>query len=290
MFIRLGYDIEFDLPAPLTMLALLYVHPSRQGHLLQPDVVRTDPVVPVESFLDSFGNRCARLNAPAGRLRLYNETVIRDSGLPDRVNGGARQLPVQMLPTDVLPFLLPSRYCEVDLLNDFAWEQFGGVEPGWARVQAVCDFVHSRVQFGYQHARATRTATEVLAEGVGVCRDFQHLAVTLCRCLNIPARYVTGYLGDIGVPPNPSPMDFSAWFEAYLDGEWYAFDARHNTPRIGRVLMAAGRDAADCAITTSFGAAPLHRFVVITDEVTEDPREAQLQASMETRELAGAGA
>lgn len=290
MFIRLGYDIEFDLPAPLTMLALLYVHPSRHGHLLRPDVLRTDPVVPVESFIDSFGNRCARLDAPAGRLRLYNETLIRDSGFPDRLNLGARQVPVQVLPPDVLPFLLPSRYCEVDLLNDFAWEQFGDAEPGWARAQAVCDFVHAKVRFGYQHARPTRTATEVLAEGVGVCRDFQHLAVTLCRCLNIPARYVTGYLGDIGVPPNPSPMDFSAWFEAYLDGEWYTFDARHNAPRIGRVLMATGRDAADCAITTSFGTALLRKFEVITAEVTEDPSEGQLQASIEIRELAGAEA
>ncbi len=166
-------------------------------------------------------------------------------------------------------YLLGSRYCDTDLLSDTAWQLFGGTPPGWARVQAICDHVHERLKFGYEYARPTRTAWDGFHEQLGVCRDFAHLAITLCRCMNIPARYCTGYLGDIGVPPDDTPMDFSAWFEVYLGGAWYTFDARHNAPRIGRILMARGRDATDVALTTTFGRCTLTGFTVHTYEVSE---------------------
>lgn len=270
MLIRLGYDLQFQIPAPVAIMALLRVHPSRTADLKAPDELHTDPAVSVEVFTDPFGNTATRLFAPAGALRLYNSTVIEDSGLPDPVHPEAGQMPIENLPTEVLQYLLASRYCEVDRLSNTASELFGHVAPGWGRVQAVCDWVHQKVTFGYQFARPTKTALDVYTERLGVCRDFQHLAITFCRALNTPARYVTGYLGDIGVPASPSPMDFSAWFQAYLDGRWWSFDARHNQPRIGRVLVAAGRDAADTAITTSFGTATLERFTVITEEITEE--------------------
>ncbi len=221
---------------------------------------------PVDMYHDSFGNICTRFVAPAGQLRLYNSTLIEDSGEPDLVNPGARQVPVQDLPSEALQYLLASRYCEVDQLLNIAGELFGMTEPGWPRVQAICDWVQANITFGYNFASSTKTAQDVYADRRGVCRDFQHLAITFCRCMNIPARYATGYLGDIGVPLTP-PMDFSAWFEAYLEDRWWTFDARNNRPRIGRVLMATGRDAADVAITTSFGTAWLKSFTVVTDEV-----------------------
>jgi transglutaminase-like putative cysteine protease len=267
VLIRLGYDIAFETVYPVPMVALLNVHPSRVSDLLRPDEVNIEPRVPVECYIDSFGNQCCRFLAPAGMVRLSNSTVIRDSGQPDAVNINAREIPVHDLPHDVLRYLLSSRYCEVDRMSNIAAELFGGLTPGWMRVQAVCDWVHDRVRFGYEFANSMKTALDVFTDRCGVCRDFQHLAVTLCRSLNIPARYATGYLGDIGVPLSPVPMDFSAWFEAYLDHRWWTFDARHNTPRIGRVLMAVGRDASDVAITTSFGTANLRKFTVVTDEV-----------------------
>jgi transglutaminase-like putative cysteine protease len=267
MLIRLGYDIQFDLPLDVPFIALLNVHPSRVQDLREPDELTVEPDVPITTYLDSFGNRCSKFLAPQGSLRLYNSTLIEDSGEPDAANWSAREVPVEYVPEETLIYLLGSRYCEVDLLSDTAARLFGGLPRGWRRVQAVCDWVHRHVTFGYAYARSTRTAVEVYNEKVGVCRDFQHLAVTLCRCLNIPARYVTGYLGDIGVPAVASPMDFSAWFEVYLEDRWWTFDARHNMPRIGRVLMAAGRDAADVAITTSFGSAFLKKFEIVTDEV-----------------------
>ena len=268
MLIRLGYDIQFELPAPVAMVTLLNVHHSRVADLREPDILRVNPGVPVHSYTDSFGNLCCRFAAPPGHLRLYNSTLIEDSGKPDEVNPDARQLPVEELPTEVLPFLVPSRYCEVDLLVNVATDLFGGIEPGWSRVQAVCDWVNSKVEFGYNYARPTKSALDVYTERRGVCRDFQHLAISFCRALNIPARYVTGYLGDIGVPPSATAMDFSAWFEVYLDGRWWTFDARHNQGRIGRVLTATGRDAVDVAITTSFGGAPLRWFSVVCDEMS----------------------
>jgi transglutaminase-like putative cysteine protease len=218
-----------------------------------------------------FGNTCTRIVAPAGLIEIRNEFLISDSGLPDEVAPDARQLDVAELPDDVLVYLLGSRYCDTQKLSDLAWSLFGNVKPGWQRVQAICDYAHQRISFGYHHARCDRTASEGHEERVGVCRDFAHLAVTLCRCMNIPARYCTGYLGDIGVPVDPAPMDFSAWFEVYLDGRWYTFDARHNHPRIGRIAMARGRDAADVAISTTFGVAELVRLAVITEEVVSAP-------------------
>jgi transglutaminase-like putative cysteine protease len=245
---------------------MLHVHPSRSQDLREPDDLNIDPEVDSQEYVDSFGNVCCRFKAPPGELRLWNSTLIEDSGLPDPVSPNARQLPVEDLPSETLKYLLGSRYCEVDLLSNMAVELFGGTAPGWLRVDAVCTWINQKVTFGYNFARPTKTALDVYTERTGVCRDFQHLAITFCRCLNIPARYATGYLGDIGVPPG-GPMDFSAWFEAYLEDRWWTFDARHNVPRIGRVLMARGRDAADVAITTAFGASPLTRFEVVTDEV-----------------------
>jgi transglutaminase-like putative cysteine protease len=265
MFIRLGYDLQFNLLSATPIVALLHVHPSRCKHLVEPDELKIEPEIDVTSYLDGFGNRCARFVAPPGRLRLSNSTLIRDTGLPDEVNPNAREVPVADLPNELLTFLLNSRYCEVDRFANIAFELFGHLKPGWERVQAICDWVHSKVVFSYQHARPTKTALDVYTERIGVCRDFQHLAITFCRALNIPARYATGYLGDIGVPYG-GPMDFSAWFEVYLENRWWTFDARHDVPRIGRVLMATGRDASDVAITTSFGQASLVHFFVVTDE------------------------
>lgn len=269
MLIRLGYDIELDISKPLTIVAMLNVHPSRTADLLEPDEVRVSPDSLRDEYFDSFGNRCTRIMAQQGTLRLSNTTLIRDSGEPDPVDWNSPQIPIEKLPPEILQFLLASRYCEVDRLSDLAWNLFGNTPPGWPTVQAICDWVNKNVTFGYHFARPTKTALDVSQEYQGVCRDFQHLAITLCRAMHIPARYATGYLGDIGVPISPSPMDFSAWFEVYLGGRWWTFDARHNHPRIGRVLMATGRDAADVAITTSFGLSWLRKFVVITDEVAE---------------------
>ena len=274
MFIRLGYDIEFAIPMPVAMVAMLSVHPSRAADLRAPDEIGIEPAVPLTNYMDVFGNRCTRFVAPQGTLRLSNTTLIEDSGTTDPVSPDAREHPVGELPNDTLIYLLNSRYCEVDRLLNVAAELFGQVPPGWGRVQAICDWVNAKVRFGYQHARPTRTALDVFTDRVGVCRDYQHLAITFCRALNIPARYATGYLGDIGVPL-VLPMDFSAWFEVYLENQWWVFDARNNTPRIGRVLMATGRDASDVAITTSFGAANLTRFDVIAEEVP-DPAGVQL--------------
>lgn len=267
MLIRLGYDIRFQVPASVAIVALLNVNPSRAHDLLEPDELQTEPKLSITHYIDSFGNRCARFVAPPGPLRLTSSTLIRSSDDPDEANWSACELPVGDLPNDVLIHLLSSRYCEVDRLSGIAHDLFGNVEPGWGRVQAICDWVNSRIAFDYQQARPTRTALDVYKECVGVCRDYQHLAIAFCRALNIPARYATGYLGDIGVPQRP-PMDFSAWFEAFLDNRWWTFDARNNQPRIGRVLMATGRDATDVAMTTSFGQADLCYFSVVTDEET----------------------
>ena len=269
MLIRLGYDIRFDIPCPVPMVALLNVHPSREPDLREPDELHVEPNGSFDTYFDKFGNRCSRFLANPGSIRLHSSSLIEDSGEPDRQNFAAREIPVEELPPDTLQFLLASRYCEVDLLSNTAVELFGHVTTGWPRVQAICDWVHDKVLFGYNFARSTKTALDVYTERLGVCRDFQHLAITFCRCLNIPARYATGYLGDIGVPAAPTPMDFSAWFEVYLEDRWWTFDARHNVPRIGRILMATGRDAADVAITTSFGSSRLTQFTVVTDEVTE---------------------
>lgn len=270
MQIRIGYDIELGLQAPTAVVFLLQVHPDRAHDLATPDLPQLDPPLPRDHYIDGFGNRCVRVRVPAGvpQLTLRGESVVHDSGLPDPAVPDAPAWPVDALPVETLAFLLPSRYCEVDSeLLAFAWNHFGHIQPGWARVQAVCDFVHGHLQFDYQRAFAGRTALGAFKERVGVCRDFTHLALTLCRCLNIPARYVTGYLGDIGVPLAPYSMDFSAWFEVWLGGQWHTFDARHNARRIGRIPLARGRDAADVPITMVFGDHTLRRFEVVTEEV-----------------------
>ena len=248
MLIRIGYDIQFDIPTAAPMVRCFTSTLRATRILSNPTLCTSSRRWTPSEYIDSFGNRCTRFVAPAGLLRLHNSTLIQDSGRPDEVNLRAREVPVGEVPNEFLCYLLNSRYCEVDRFSDIAFELFGHVTPGWSRVQAICDWVHGKVAFSYPHARPTKSALDVYTERIGVCRDFQHLAITFCRAMNIPARYATGYLGDIGWPVS-GPMDFSAWFEVYLEDRWWTFDARHATPRIGRVLMAVGRDASDVAIT-----------------------------------------
>ena len=270
MLIRAGYQIAIQCNTETPLMALVSVHPSRQADLRSPALITSSGSAPLVASIDEFGNTRTRTVAPAGILKLSTDFVIEDSGLPDEVAPWAEEVPVAQLPDEAVSFLLGSRYCETDRLSPIAWSLFGNTPRGWARVQAIVDYVHNHLTFGYQFARATRTAWEGHEERVGVCRDFAHLAIALCRCMNIPARYATGYLGDIGVPPVRAPMDFSAWFEVYLGGRWFTFDARHNTPRIGRILVARGRDAADCAITTTFGQSKLVQFDIVTEEIRTD--------------------
>jgi transglutaminase-like putative cysteine protease len=267
MQIRAGYEIVYECSRPTPMNLMLNIHFTRVHDLVISDQLMTDPSCPVTGYRDSFGNWCSMVAAPSGATRLFTDALVNDSGMPDVVMTEARQTPVEALPGATIVFLLASRYCETDRMSELAWQLFAGAPAGWGRVQAICDFVHSHLTFGYAYARPTRTALEAYQERVGVCRDFAHLAITFCRCMNIPARYCTGYLGDIGVPPMDAPMDFSGWFEAYLDDRWYTFDARHNAPRIGRILIARGRDAADVAISTTFGPNVLKSFQVWTEEV-----------------------
>ena len=266
MRIRFGCDLAYDLPQPTPMIVMLNAHFSRAASLERPDLLTTVPAVSIESYRDSFGNWCGRLVAPPGPFALRTDGVLRDDGLPDAVDLEALQHQVQDLPSETLLFLLGSRYCETDRLSDEAWRRFGPTPLGWPRVQAICDFVHRHVTFGYEHSRATRTAAETFAEGRGVCRDYAHLAIALCRCLNIPARYCTGYISDIGLPPPYAPMDFAAWMEVYLGGRWHAFDPRNNAPRVGRILIARGRDAADVPLTHTFGPGTLTEFRVWVEE------------------------
>ena len=267
MNIRLGYELVYRCVQATPMILNLNVHYSRASDLLQPDTLRTEPNVPMAMYRDNFGNWCTRIVAPPGRMRVTTDALIRDTGLPEPIALHARQQPVELLPEETLVYLLGSRYCDTDLLTEFAWQQFGKCPLGWQRVQAICDFVHQHVEFGYSYARPSKTAFETFNERQGVCRDFAHLAITLCRCLNIPARYCTGYLGDIGIPRNDAPMDFAGWMEVYLGDTWHVFDPRNNQRRIGRILIARGRDAADVAISMTFGANTLESFLVWTDEV-----------------------
>ena len=263
MQIQIGYDLRFTAPLPTPMLLLLHTVPNRY-YLPQPEQLSIHPSVHSEMFFDTYGNRCTRLLAPAGAFSFVGTGVVQVDGMPDFENWNALQHPVLELPYHTLPYLLASRYCEVDRLTDFAWQQFGQGPTGYARARAVIDWVHNHIKFGYGFARSTKSAYDAYYEKQGVCRDFAHLSITLCRCLGIPARYATGYLGDIGIPFNPAPMDFSAWIEVYLGNTWYTLDARHNIPRIGRIVMAYGRDAADTALTTSFGPTTLTHFHVTT--------------------------
>ncbi len=271
MQIRVGFEMTYWCPQPTPMILALSIHYSRASDLVRPDHLMTTPSVPLIAYRDLFGNWCSRVVAPQGRFTLSTDALINDSGLPDVVVPGALQVPVEQLPETTLVYLLGSRYCEIEMLSEFAWNRFGAGPTGWQRVQAICDFVHNHIFFGYEHARCTRTAWEAYNEGVGVCRDYAHLAIALCRSLNIPARYCTGYLGDVGTEPPYGPMDFAAWFEVFLGDRWYTFDARNNTPRIGRVLIARGRDACDVALTSTFGPNTLESFKVWTDEVSLPP-------------------
>ena len=267
MQIRVGFEMIYDCPQPTPMIFNLNVHFTRVSDLIGRDDLVFDPPVPVSAYRDGFGNWCTRIVAPEGRTRITANALVNDTGLPDVIVPEAQQIPVQDLPEDTLVFLLGSRYCETDRLSDTAWKLFEHTPTGWGRVQAICDFVNQHVTFGYQHASVTQTALETFERRTGVCRDFNHLAVAFCRCMNIPARYCTGYLGEIGMPPPYGPMDFAAWFEVYLGGQWHTFDARNNIPRIGRVLIARGRDAADVALSSTFGPNTLESFRVWTDEV-----------------------
>jgi transglutaminase-like putative cysteine protease len=269
MQIRVGYDLIYECPQPTPMILTLNIHYTRASDIVIPDLITTDPPVPITAFRDGFGNLCTRIVAPQGRIRIATTGVVRDTGDPDEIAASACQHLVQDLPDDTLIFLLGSRYCDTDRLSQVAWDRFDRFPPGWARVQAICDFVHDHIAFGYEYAYPSKTAGEVFKDGRGVCRDYAHLAIAFCRCMNIPARYCAGYLGDIGIPPPYGPMDFAGWFEAYLGGQWYTFDPRNNVPRIGRVLIARGRDATDVAISSTFGPNKLISFKVYTDEVAD---------------------
>jgi transglutaminase-like putative cysteine protease len=269
MKLRIGYELIYSFPQPTPVILAVNVHSSRVADLIVPDSLMTEPPLLISGYHDSFGNHCHRLLAPAGRVRLMTDAVIRDSGQPDEVGWAAGQDTVQDLPEETLVFLLGSRYCETDLLSETAWQLFSGTPLGHPRVHAICDFVHRHIRFDYQSARATRSANETYDERVGVCRDYAHLAIAFCRCMNIPARYCTGYLSDIGTPLPYPPGDFAAWFEAWIGGRWHLFDPRNNVPRIGRVLMARGRDASDVAIATTFGPNMLQSFRVWTEETAE---------------------
>jgi transglutaminase-like putative cysteine protease len=270
MRIRVGYEFIYSLPQPTPMILTVSIHYSRAPDIVIPDRLTTDPLVPVSAYRDSFGNWCSRMVAPPGRIRIKAAGEVRDTGLPDVVVPSARLHSVSDLPQETLLFLLGSRYCETDLLSDAAWQLFGQGPRGWPLVQAICDYVHNHITFDYQRARSTRTAWEAFNERSGVCRDFAHLAIAFCRCMNIPARYCTGYLGDVGVLPPYGVPDLAAWMEVYIGGGWYIFDPRNNVPRIGRVLIARGRDAADVAIVTTFGPNTLESFNIWTDEVADD--------------------
>ncbi len=271
MLIKVGYNIGFGADVPTPMVVMLNIHPSRRTDIIGTERITASPATPISHYEDSFGNVCGRLVVPAGGVVLSCDALVRDSGLPDAFVPDAIQLPIEKLPDECIMYLVGSRYCETDRLSEMAWSLFKDTPLGWARVQAIVNYVHDRLEFGYQHAAATKSAYDAHEERRGVCRDFAHLAVALCRCMNIPARYCTGYLGDIGVPLDPAPMDFSAWFEVYLGDRWYTFDARHNKRRIGRILIGRGRDAADVPISNSFGTTILTRFEVTTDEVAEQP-------------------
>jgi transglutaminase-like putative cysteine protease len=271
MHLRVGYELVYECPQPTPMILVLNIHRTRASDIIVPDYMTTTPWVPIASYEDAFGNRCSRIVAPSGEIRISADATLTDTGVPDVVADWAQQHAVQDLPADVLGFLLGSRYCETDRLSEVAWSLFGQGPTGWGRVQAICDFVHRHIAFGYEYARPTKSAWEVFNERQGVCRDYAHLAITFCRCMNIPARYCTGYLSDIETPPPYALGDFAGWFEAYLGDRWYTFDPRNNVPRVGRVLIAQGRDATDVAISNTFGSNTLKSFKVWTDEVSVTP-------------------
>lgn len=276
MLIRVGYRMEIEVERPTAMYALMNVHPEHSSDIRWSSQFQLSPASSWYNYRDRFGNLGARFRADPGTLTLACDAVVEDDGLPDPEYFDAAEIPPDRLPDNVLDYLLGSRYCETDKLSGLAWKLFGNVKPGWSRVQAICDYVNDRITFSYGFARSTRTAAEAHEERVGVCRDFAHLAVTFCRAMNIPARYVNGYMGDIGVDPDPSPMDFNAWFEVFLGGRWHTFDARHNQRRIGRIVVARGRDATDVPLLHTFGPHKLNRFEVWTEEVSSEGQIATL--------------
>lgn len=282
MFIRIGFEITIECAGPTPLLLALLPHPSLDRRVIGWDGIRTEPAVPLEEYIDPFGNRRTRAVAPAGGLSLWSDCVLEDPGMPDPYNWNARQHEIAALPSSTLHYLMASRYCESDEFAERAWELFGETPMGWARVQAICNWVHNHLTFGYHYGRPSKTAVDALRERTGVCRDFAHLAIAFCRAMNIPARYASGYLGDIA-SPDSGAGDFAAWVEVFLDDCWYAFDARHNTPRIGRVLMVRGRDAADVAMITSFGSYNLKAFRIWTNQVIDVESEEELIAHLQTR-------
>lgn len=282
MFIRIGFEIVVDCPQTTPMLLALYPHASNDRRMIGSDRIRATPETDIEDYTDIFGNRCARIQAPTGVTTLWSDCIVEDGGEPDTFNWNARQHEIADLPAETLAYLTPSRYCESDELVERAWGLFGATPPGWARVQAISNWVHNNVVFGYRFGRPTKTAVDVFREGTGVCRDFSHLFIALCRAMNIPARYASGYLSDIGAVADGAG-DFCAWSEVFLEGRWYAFDARHNTPRIGRILMVRGRDAADVAMITAFGDYMLTHLKVWTDEVDASLSEGALDHTLQTR-------
>jgi transglutaminase-like putative cysteine protease len=271
--IRFGYELIYGVPQSTPMVLMLHSQPSRHQRLVRPDEMRTQPDVPLSFYPDAFGNTCTRLEAPPGGLCVTADGIMEDSGIPESAHWSAGEHAVRDLPADTLQYLIASRYCETDLLMNDAWRLFGHFTPGWSRVQAICDYVNREVAFGYPYARPTKTALETYRERQGVCRDLAHLAIAFCRCLNIPARYCTTYLGDIGVPPVDAPMDFAGCMEVYLGGSWQVFDPRNNARRIGRIIIARGRDAADVAISTAFGAPYLQSFRVWTEQISAHQAE-----------------
>jgi transglutaminase-like putative cysteine protease len=282
MYIRIGFEITIACSAETPLLLALSPHSTYDCRIIGSDRIRAEPEVPMEEYVDSYGNRRTRIVAPVGQLKLWSDCVVEDDGLPDPYDWNARQHEIAELPSETLIYLTASRYCEADELVEQAWALFGETPPGWARVQSICNWVHNHLTFGYHFGRPTKTAVDAMRERSGVCRDFAQLSVALCRAMNIPARYASGYLGDIGVPPSGAG-DFCAWFEAYLGGRWHTFDARYNTPRIGRVLMVRGRDAADVAMITSFGSYDLELFRVWTDEIRGIDSEDDLLDILRTR-------
>jgi transglutaminase-like putative cysteine protease len=285
MKIHFGYEIAYNSVHGVPMVVMLHSQPNAGQRIIQPDDILIEPHCAHRSFVDGFGNTCTRFVCPGGTVRLRADGIIVDSGTPEAQVLDALEVPVAQLPSETLPYLLASRYCETDLLMAEAWRLFGHVAPGWGRVQAICDFVNRNVTFGYQYACSTKTAHQTFLERQGVCRDLAHMAITFCRCLNIPARYCTGYLGDIGVPIVDSPMDFAGCMEVYLGDTWHTFDPRNNARRIGRIMIARGRDAADVAISTAFGCSRLQSFRVWTDELS-DQQYSQLVSTRAVAQVA----
>lgn len=290
MKLRAGFELIYNFPQPTPMILVVNIHDTRAHDLVVPDRLVVEPAIPISGYRDFFGNRCDRVLAPAGRLRLTTDCIVRDTGQPDEMIFGAGQDSVQDIPENNLVFLLGSRYCETDLLSETAWQLFGGVAPGYPRVQAICDYVHNHIVFNYQNARATRTAWQAFNERTGVCRDFAHLAITFCRAMNIPARYCTGYLSDLGTLPPYGVGDFAAWFEVWIGGRWHTFDPRNNVPRVGRILMARGRDASDVAIATTFGPNTLESFRVWTDEIPDGETPVTMREATGVADAPHAGA